>query len=159
MVKKLFQKGDVIMTTPEPGYYGVAIVLDDAKPIELSPGRLSYPMNHIMVTPLLFTRPLSMADIDGKNLTPLVFSVYFDNEGDLVFWRDQVCVYIYTNRNKAKFQIIGTVDTSELYTEPLLWEPLNDRFFLCGDVASHLGREAYIQYCRDNNNNNTIVKK
>ena len=69
--------------------------------------------------------------------------------------RDEVCVYIYTNRNKAKFQIIGTVDTSELYTEPLLWEPLNDRFFLCGDVASHLGREAYIQYCRDNNNNNT----
>ena len=151
MVKKLFQKGDVIMTTPEPGYYGVAIVLDDAKPIELSPGRLSYPMNHIMITPLLFTRPLSMADIDGKNLTPLVFSVYFDNKGDLAFWRDQVCIGIYTNRNKAEFQIIGTVDTSELYKEPLLWTPLNDRFFLCGDVASHLGREAYIQYCRDNN--------
>ena len=42
MVKKLFQKGDVIMTTPESGYYGVAIVLDDAKPIELSPGTLTY---------------------------------------------------------------------------------------------------------------------
>ena len=73
MVKKLFQKGDVIMTTPEPGYYGVAVVLDDAKPIELSPGRLSYPMNHIMVTPLIFTKPISMDDIANERLEPLIY--------------------------------------------------------------------------------------
>ena len=150
MVKRLFQKGDVIMTTPEPGYYGVAIVLDDAKPMWLSPGRQSYPMNHIMITPLLFTKPVSMEDIARESLVPLVFSRYFDNKDDLVFWRDEVCIFIYTNRNKAQFQIIGTVETSELYKEPLLWNTLNDRFFLCGDVSNDLGREAYIQYCRDN---------
>ena len=151
MVKKLFQKGDVIMTTPEPGYYGVAIVLDDAKPIEISPGRMSYPLNHIMITPLLFTSPPSMKDIISESLVPLVFSRYFDNKGKLVFWRDEVCINIYTNKNKAKFQTIGTVDTSELYKEPLLWDPISDRFFLCGHASNHLGREAYIQYCRDNN--------
>lgn len=150
MVKKLFQKGDVIMTTPAPGYYGVAIVLDDAIPTELSPGRLSYPMNHIMTTPLLFTRPITMEDIDKESLIPLVFSVYFNHNGNRVYMYDEICINIYTNRNKAKFQIIGTVDTSQLYKEPLLWDPQPDRFFLCGDVASHLGREAYIQYCRDN---------
>ena len=151
MVKKLFQKGDVIMTTPEPGYYGIAIVLDDAIPIEISPGRMSYPMNHIMITPLIFTSPPAMEDIVGKSLVPLIFPTYFDNNGNLIYWRDEVCISIYTNRNKANFQIIGTVDTSELYTDPLLWKPLSDRFFLCGDVKKHLGREAYIQYCRDNN--------
>ena len=151
MVKKLFQKGDVIMTTPEPGYYGVAVVLDDAKPTELSPGRLSYPMNHIMVTPLIFTKPISMDDITDERLVPLIFPVYFANNGNPIYWRDEVLICIYTNRNKAKLQIIGTVDASELYTEPLLWEPLSDRFFLCGDVNNNLGREAYIQYCRDNN--------
>lgn len=151
MVRKLFQKGDVIMTTPEPGYYGIAIVLDDATPIELSPGRLSYPMNHIMITPLLFTEPVSMEDIDKEGLIPLVFTVYFDNNGELVFLRDQVCIYVYTNRNKEKYQVIGTVDTTDLYREPLLWEPLEDRFFWCGHVKNLLGREAYIQYCRDNN--------
>ena len=151
MVKKLFQKGDVIMTTPAPGYYGVAIVLDDAIPTELSPGRLSYPMNHIMVTPLIFTKPISMDDITDERLVPLIFPVYFANNGNPIYWRDEVLICIYTNRNKAKLQIIGTVDASELYTEPLLWEPLSDRFFLCGDVKSNLGIEAYIQYCRDNN--------
>ena len=151
MIKKLFQKGDVIMTTPEPGYYGIAIVLDDAIPTEISPGRMSYPMNHIMITPLLFTSPPSMEDIEIESLAPLVFSRYFDNKGEIVFWEREVCIYIFTNRNKAKFQIIGDVETSELYKEPLLWSPLSDRFFLCGDVADHLGREAYIQYCRDNN--------
>ena len=151
MVKKLFQKGDVIMTTPEPGYYGVAVVLDDAKPIELSPGRLSYPMNHIMVTPLIFTKPISMDDIADERLVPLISPEYFANNGNPIYWHDEVRIYIYTNRNKANLQIIGTVDTSELYTEPLLWKPLSDRFFLCGDVKNNLGREAYIQYCRDNN--------
>ena len=151
MAKKLFQKGDVIMTTPEPGYYGIAIVLDDAIPTEISPRRMSYPMNHIMITPLIFTSPPSMEDIVSKSLVPLIFPTYFDNNGNLIYWRDELCISIYTNRNKANFQIIGTVDTSELYTDPLLWEPLSDRFFLCGDVKNHLGREAYIQYCRDNN--------
>ena len=151
MVKNLFQKGDVIMTTPEPGYYGVAVVLDDAKPIELSPGRLSYPMNHIMVTPLIFTKPISMDDITDERLVPLIAPVYFANNGNPIYWHDEVRICIYTNRNKAKLQIIGTVDASKLYTEPLLWEPLSDRFFLCGDVKNNLGIEAYIQYCRDNN--------
>ena len=61
MAKKLFQKGDVIMTTPAPGYYGVAIVLDDAIPTELSPERLSYPMNHIMTT----RKPLPMSRLQS----------------------------------------------------------------------------------------------
>lgn len=50
----LFCKGDVIRTNPEKGFYGIAIVLDEGKKIELSPGNWSYPMCHIAITPLLF---------------------------------------------------------------------------------------------------------
>ncbi len=152
MAKKLFYKGNIIMTTPEDGFYGVAIVLDDATPIELSPGRFSYPMIHILITPLLFNRPVSMDDISIQDLKPLVFTNYFNQNGKRIFWRNKLCIDIYTNRNKANLTVIGNIDTSLLSDiPPLSWEPQDDRFHLCGDVKSHLGREAYIQYCRNNN--------
>ncbi len=152
MAKKLFTKGNIIMTTPEEGYYGVAIVLDDAVPHELSPGRFSYPMNHILITPLLFTKPISIDDINIQDLKPLVFTQYFDNNVSRVFWRNKICIDIYTNRNKANLTVIGDIDTTLIGdVPPLSWEPMHDRFHLCGDVKFDLGREAYIQYCRDNN--------
>ncbi|MBQ5887521.1 MAG: hypothetical protein IIW82_07745 [Clostridia bacterium] len=152
MTKKLFTKGNIIVTTPEEGYYGVAIVLDDAIPLELSPGRFSYPMNHILITPLLFTKPVSMDDINIQDLKPLVFTQYFNNNGGLIFWRNKICIYIYTNRNKANLTVIGDIDTTLIGdVPPLSWESMDDRFHLCGDVKSDLGREAYIQYCRINN--------
>ena len=152
MTKKLFTKGNIIMTTPEKGYYGVAVVLDDAIPLELSPGRFSYPMNHILITPLLFTKPVSMDDINIQYLKPLVFTQYFSKNGKRIFWRNKICIDIYTNRNKANLTVIGNIDTTLIGgIPPLSWEPMDDRFHLCGDVASHLGRESYLQYCRNNN--------
>ena len=152
MAKKLFAKGDIIMTTPEKGYYGVAVVLDDAISLELSPGRFSFPMNHILITPLLFTKPVSVEDINIQDLKPLVFTQYFNKDGKRIYWRNKLCIDIYTNRNKAGFLVIGNVDASLIRDIPALsWKPMDDRFHLCGDVASHLGREAYIQYCRNNN--------
>ena len=64
----MFSKGDVIRTNPEHGFYGVAVVLDDCKKIELSPGRFSYPMCHIAITPLLFQYKITMEDIDVSKL-------------------------------------------------------------------------------------------
>ena len=40
----LLKKGDVIRTEPEAGYYGVAVVLSEPQPDEISPGRFSYPL-------------------------------------------------------------------------------------------------------------------
>ncbi len=150
MANKKYQKGDVIMTNPAEGYYGVAVVLDDAVSIEISPGKMSYPLNHIMTTPLIFTRPITMDDIERKDLIPLIFKVYMV-KGDLrYFMYDQICIGIYTNRNKRNHMVIGSIDTTGLYCEPLLWEPMEDRFHLCGDTDWHLGIEAYISYCEDN---------
>lgn len=152
MAKKLFAKGNIIMTTPESGYYGVAIVLDDAIPLELSLTKFSEPMNHICITPLLFTKPISMDDINIQDLEPLVFTQFFDKDGERIYWRNKICIDIYTNRNKANFSVIGNIDPSIIKDVPVLaWKPMDDRFHLCGDVTIHLGREAYIQYCRNNN--------
>ena len=60
----LFCKGDVIRTNPEKGFYGIAIVLDEGKKIELSSGHWSYPMCHIAITPLLFRFEANIDDID-----------------------------------------------------------------------------------------------
>ena len=83
------------MTTPESGYYGVAIVLDDAIPLELSSGRFSYPMNHILITPLLFTKPVSAEDINIRDIKPLVFIQYFNKDGERIYWRNKICIDIY----------------------------------------------------------------
>lgn len=152
MAKSVFCKGNIIMTTPETGYYGIAIVLDDAIPLELSPGRFSYPMNHILITPLLFNKPVTIDDIIIQDLKPLFFTEYYNKNGKRISWRNRICIDIYTNRNKANLTVIGNVDTSLIGDIPILsWEPMDDRFFLCGDVKPHLGREAYIQYWRNNN--------
>ena len=151
---KQFSKGDVIMTNPEPGYYGIAVVLNDAASIELSPGRYSSPMNHIAITPLIFTRPITIDDLDKTELKAMTFKHYWnrtDNEGNPILFGEILCIYIYTNRNKVNLPIIGKIDPSSIYEEPLLWDPHPDRFHLCGDVNTFLGREAYIQFCRDNN--------
>lgn len=37
-----FEKGDIIVTEPVEGYYGIAVVLDDGHRLELNPGRYSY---------------------------------------------------------------------------------------------------------------------
>ena len=147
----VFCEGDVIRTNPEPGFYGVAVVLDDGEKIEIAPGKWSYPMCHIAITSLLFQFEISMEDIDVAALKPLTFSRYFSKGEKMIPWREELCIGIYTNRNKVDLPIIGKVDdTSLIYSEPLLWSPQDDRFFLSGDVSSALGRETYINWCRIN---------
>ena len=146
-----FCKGDIIRTNPEPGFYGVAVVLDDGERSELSPGRWSYPMCHIAITPLLFQFEINIEDIDITTLKPMIFSTYHSKDAENVFWREELCIGIYTNRNKIGLPIIGKLDnTSLIYSEPLMWTPQGNRFFLYGDVKSSLGREAYISWCREN---------
>ena len=122
MTKKLFAKGNIIVTTPEEGYYGVAIVLDDAIPLELSPGRFSYPMNHILITPLLFTKPVSMDDINIQDLKPLVFTQYFSKNGKRIFIIGIILIingiiknfFLIWTYNKAKEQIILSTISDEV---------------------------------------------
>lgn len=140
-----FSKGDVIRTEPEKGYYGIAVVLSEGTRIEVAPGKMSYPLCHIAITPLLFQHPVSLDEVNRNDLQVLTFERNAKrSDGAAIHWNTETCVYIYTNRNKAGLTIIGNINPSEIYKEPLLYEPLKDRFFFCGDADNFLGREAYI---------------
>lgn len=41
-----FKKGDVIRTTPEKGFWGIAVVLNDGQKKEIAPGKMSCPLCH-----------------------------------------------------------------------------------------------------------------
>lgn len=147
----LLNKGDVIRTNPEPDFYGVAVVLSKPEKMELQPGNWSYPLCHIMITPIIFKHEIIMEDINYNDLKPLIFQQFFKRkDGILVPWRIKTCVDIYTNRNKSDLTVIGNIDTSGIYKDPLLFEIHENGFHLCGDINSHLGREAYINWLREN---------
>lgn len=142
----LFTKGDVIRTNPAPGFYGIAVVLDDPVRLELSPGKWSYPMCHIAITPLIYQYEIELKDVEVSELKPTTFLTHYLVNGKSIPFRLDLCIGIYTNRNKADLPIIGKIDPTNVYTEPLFWEPQENRFYLYGDVTSSLGAEAYVNW-------------
>ena len=146
----LFKKGDVIRTNPEHGFYGIAVVLSVPEKIEIAPGKWSYPMCHIAVTPHIFQYEVNMDEIEALDLKPLVFQEFFQRkDGVRIPWRIKPCVDIYTNRNKVNLPVIGNIDPTDIYSEPLLFEAHEDGYHLCGDVTLYLGRPAYISWLRE----------
>lgn len=151
IITKNFKKGDVVLTNPQEGFYGIAIVLDEGQKVELSPGRWSYPMCHIAKTALLFDHEICIDELDIDNLKPMTFLTYFKCEdGMRTPWRNKICIDIYTTRNKAKLPIIGNIDPTLVWKGDLSFEPSTDGFHICGDVSASLGREAYINWDREN---------
>jgi hypothetical protein len=65
---KLFNKGDVILTNPEDGYWGIAIVLSEREKTERF-----YPQCHIAITSILSNVKLGIDDLDHNELKPLRF--------------------------------------------------------------------------------------
>lgn len=148
---KVFKKGDVIRTEPEPGYYGIAVVLDSPEKQEISPGKYSYPLCHILITPLIFKEKVTINDIELGKIRPLVFRRYYKRcDEKHISWREELCIYIYTYRNKVGLNVIGNIETAEIYDNNLPFEPQDNMCFLCGDVNAYLGRKAYIAWCREN---------
>ena len=144
-----FKKGDVILTSPEPGYWGIAVVLDDG--VRLVEGsRLSIPMCHIAITPLIFNHMISMEDIQVSQLKPLVFLRYANLHGTSIPFREEIMVHIYSTRNIYQLPVIGKVDPLNVYQGKLSWEPQDNIFHLCGDIDSRFGGEAYTKWVRNN---------
>lgn len=143
-----FCRGDIIRTNPADGFYGVAIVLDDGKKVELAPNKWSYPLCHIAVTPCRFDFEFDRQEIINLRLEPLIFQEFQIINNKRTFLRNKICVDIYTNRNKGKLPVIGNINPESVYKEELLWEPQFDRFHFRGDPTSDLGYEAYCDWRR-----------
>ena len=146
-----FEKGDIIVTEPVEGYYGIAVVLDDGHRLELTPGRYSYPMCHIAITLLLYDHRPLIEEIDETQLKPLKFDRLALYKGEDLFLRTETLVHIYTTRNIQKLEVIGKVDPSLVYQDELPWLPdgKNHKCYLCGDVGTMFGSEAYLQWLKE----------
>ncbi len=155
----VFEKGDVIVTEPEDGFYGVAVVLDTWK---YEDSKRATPMCHIAITPLIYDHIPEFGELDLKKVKPLVFERMaqvgengIDRCGNrTVPLRTELMIHIYTTRNMLQLRVIGKIDPALVYDGELLRWPRNnigeiEKFYICGDVEFMFGREAYIQWLRD----------
>ena len=129
-----FELGDVVITEPGEGIYGVAIVLRLHEPEE---GFL--PMCDIGVTPFAFDHRPDVGEIDFgrpdlfRRFRKLDYCEKDDSYEGSVEW---ITVGTYTRRNKAGFEVIGRIDPNRD-----LRKPLPEARGLCGDVSRALGME------------------
>lgn len=141
---KLFNKGDVILTNPEEGFWGIAIVLSE---IEKTPEL--YARCHIAVTPLIFLKQVEFSDLNPNDFVPLKFERQYtfelQNKKPEPFSKLETCIATYTRQNKADFKILGNINPDNVYKGELLQFPADghaEKFWL--------GREAYMDWKRKN---------
>jgi len=143
---KLFNKGDIIQTNPENGYYGIAVVLSEKeKTVE------SHPKCHIAISPIIFDKEIKFEDLDLSQIKPFNYGRIYSLENQEEFVKYEITIGVYTRRNKHNFKIIGKIDPNLVYDGPLPFEPyinLKITWPLCGDANELLGREAYINWKR-----------
>ena len=100
MVKAaLFNRGDVILTHPHEGYWGIAVVLSER---ERTPETL--PLRHIAETLLIFEREVDLSKLDISDLVPLEFERYYTFELEK------------GRRKKEPYQIINSIQVANKLT-------------------------------------------
>ncbi|WP_298756720.1 hypothetical protein [uncultured Psychroserpens sp.] len=142
-----FNKGNVILTNPEEGYYGIAVVLSEKKNTHEF-----YPWCHIAITPLIFERKVQLQELDINQLKPLVFKRSYNLKGKEKFFKEEISIGIYTRSNKHGFEILGSIDPKKVYDGPLPFMPLTGldiTFPMYDEVNNYLGREAFIQWASE----------
>lgn len=94
---------------------------------------------------------MTINDIELGKIRPLVFRRYYKRcDEKHISWREELCIYIYTYRNKVGLNVIGNIETAEIYDNNLSFKPQDNMCFWCGDVNAYLGREAgYYEHLPD----------
>lgn len=129
-----FDLGDVIVTEPCEGAFGVAVVLRLHEPQK---GLL--PMCDIGITPFVFDHRPCMEEIDFSR--PNLFRrfrklEYCEKNDSYDGTVESVAVGTYTRRNRARLEIIGRVDVA-----CDLNDSLPEAYGCYGDVSGRLGAE------------------
>jgi len=144
---ELFHKGDVILTHPEEGFWGIAIVLSEREKT-----KEFLPMCHIAITPLILQRPISMTDLESCDLKPLEFARGYRTVPNGPVYVMETLIGIYTRRNKPGLAVLGMVDPLRCYSGPLPFSPnygSDVKWPLYGDVTPTLGYEALVHWRRN----------
>ena len=143
---KLFSEGDVLLTNPEEGFWGIAVVLSEREKTEDH-----HPMCHIAITPIIRQRKIEFSGLKMEELKPLEFERAYALKDVEEFSEIETCIGVYTRRNKEGIEIIGSINPKIVYDGPLPFEPshgLEITWPLYGDTDGSLGREAYITWKR-----------
>ncbi|HEY0056902.1 MAG TPA: hypothetical protein VGB63_16245 [Pedobacter sp.] len=150
---QLFNKGDVILTNPEEGFWGIAIVLSEAEKT-----KESYARCHIAITPIISQEIIDFNQINIESLKPIEFERFYTFEKQKrkpkPFSKIETCIGVYTRRNKANLKIIGKIEPKMVYDGPLPFVPLYNleiKWPVYGDSDKSLGSEALINWKRKNN--------
>ena len=146
---KLFNEGDVILTNPEEGYWGIAVVLSEREKTEEY-----HPMCHIAITPIICEHKIEFSELKAEELKPLKFERIFTLKNIEKFSKIETSIGVYTRRNKENIEIIGKVNPKILYDGPLPFDPWYDleiTWPIYGDVTKLFGREAYIMWKKKHN--------
>jgi hypothetical protein len=145
-VATLLNKGDVILTNPKEGFWGIAIVLTETEKTDNFD-----PMCHIALTPLVFKHVVAINEVDVKTLKVLEFDRGVRLKPDQEYSRKETSIGIYSRKIKSPVEIIGNIDPSFMYDGSLSFTHDNRRKInwpLCGNVAQSLGYEAVIAWRR-----------
>lgn len=143
---KLLNKGDVILTNPEEGFWGIAVVLSEREKT-----KNYHPMCHIAITPIIRRHKIEFCELKIEELKPLEFERVFAIKKVEEFSKIETCIGVYTRRNKENIEIIGSVNPEVVYDGPLpfdAWADLEIKWPLYGEPTRLLGREAYITWKR-----------
>ena len=141
---KLFNEGDIILTNPAEGFWGIAVVLSEREKTEKY-----HPMCHIAITPIICKHKIEFIELKIEELKPLEFKRVYALKNVEEFSKIETCIGVYTRRNKENIEIIGSINPKIVYDGPLPFEPWYDleiTWPLYGDTNESLGREAYITW-------------
>jgi hypothetical protein len=135
-MKKNVEKGDLLKTNPLEGYWVCSLVLgtrDKTSDFDA--------MCHIAVTNAVFDHDFDVSEIDLTNLKIIHVTNY---EGKVV-----PCINIYASKLKKDIEVIGKLEPSSYYSEPLEFKIGNGSdggWPQCGPLKKSLGYEAVHQW-------------
>lgn len=143
---KLLNEGDVILTNPADGFWGIAIVLSEREKTEKQ-----YPMCHVAITSIIRKHKIRFNELKIEELKPMEFERFYTLNRVEEFSIVETCIGVYTRRNKENIEVIGSIDPKIVYNGPLPFDPWYDlevKWPLKGEPTKLLGREAYIAWKR-----------
>jgi hypothetical protein len=136
--------GAVLKTHPREGYWGCAVVLTAGGTV---PGFL--PLYHIGITPLVFRHDFSPQDLDGRELSILIFDRGVRLAPGTYAVRRETCIGIYALPRQLPLPVIGLTDPTKVFPGPLTYEAGDGtagKFPLCGPLRPNIGGEAVIAW-------------
>ncbi|MFD2892584.1 hypothetical protein ACFS5J_11235 [Flavobacterium chuncheonense] len=152
---QLFNKGDVIQTNPEEGFYGIAIVLsqDEGTP-------KLHPRCHMLITAIISHNEIDFSQLNSNDFKLIEFETHYtfalEKRKREPFVRKEIIIPTYTRRNVSNLKVLANIETENLYNGELPFEAgqLNSGIYIRGHGDPEkklLGREAYINWKRKNN--------